>query len=157
LLLVKYFWRMAPRTTPAEQMRAFNRFYTERIGSLDERHEGLELSLAESRALFTVRRLEAPEIGHIATELGLDLGYTSRLVTRLERAGRIRREQGPDDRRRRVVTLTAAGAELLAEVERRSNARMDAITAHLRPAQRTELLAAMATVRRLLDPEGDLP
>jgi DNA-binding MarR family transcriptional regulator len=148
---------MAPSTTPAEQMRAFNRFYTERIGSLDERHEGLDLGLAESRALFTVRRLEAPEIGRIADELGLDLGYTSRLVTRLERAGRIRREKGPDDRRRRVVTLTPVGAELLVEVEARSNARMDALTAHLRPGQRTELLAAMATIHRLLDTEGDRP
>ena len=59
-----------------------------------------------------------------------------------------------EDRRRRVVTLTPVGEDLIAEVERRSNARMDALTAHLRPAQREELLAAMDTIRRLLDPEA---
>jgi DNA-binding MarR family transcriptional regulator len=147
---------MVRREPFAERMRAFNRFYTEHIGALDERHEGLDLSLAESRGLFTVRRLGAPEVGQIAAALGLDLGYTSRLVTRLERAGRIRRRPATGDRRRRVVTLTPAGGRLLVEVERRSNARMDALTAHLGPAQRQELLAAMDTIRRLLDP-GEPP
>jgi DNA-binding MarR family transcriptional regulator len=148
---------MARPESLARRMRAFNRFYTERIGSLDDRHEGVDLTLAESRTLFTVRALEAPELGHIAGALGLDLGYTSRLVTRLERAGRLRRRPAPADRRRRVVTLTPAGEALFTEVERRSDARMDALTAHLRPAQRTELLAAMDTIRRLLDrPDPDL-
>src|SRR5688500_5505454 len=116
-------------------MRAFNRFYTERIGALDDRHEGLTLTLAESRCLFTIDRLGAPDIGSIAETLRLDLGYVSRLVSRLERAGRVRRSPGDDDRRRRVVTLTKAGHDLLAEVARRSNARMDAMTDHLRPAE----------------------
>jgi DNA-binding MarR family transcriptional regulator len=148
---------MPRRESVAEPVRSFNRFYTERIGSLDERHEGLDLTLAESRGLFTVRRLGAPEVGEVAAALGLDLGYTSRLVSRLERAGRLRRRPGSEDRRRRVVTLTPAGRDLVAEVERRSNARMDALTAHLAPDQREELLAAMDTIRRLLGPTGPDP
>src|SRR4051794_7687484 len=98
-------------------MRAFNRFYTERIGALDERHEGLDLTIAESRCLFTVRRLGAPGLGDVAAALALDLGYVSRLVSGLEREGRLRRVPATDDRRRRVVTLTPAGEALLAEVE----------------------------------------
>ncbi len=132
-------------------MRAFNRFYTEQIGALDERHEGLALTIAESRCLFTIRRLDEPDIGRIAEALGLDLGYVSRLVSRLERAGRVRRSPADDDRRRRVVTLTRKGEDLLADVERRSNARMDALTAHLRAADVKELLQAMETIRRLLE------
>ena len=135
-------------------MRAFNRFYTERIGALDERHEGLALTIAESRCLFTVRRLGAPDIGQLAAALGLELSYVSRLVARLERAGRVRRAPADDDRRRRVVSLTPAGTKLLAEVEQRSNARMATLTAHLRPRQVKELLAAMDTIRDLLDGDG---
>ncbi len=133
------------------QMRAFNRFYTELIGALDDCHEGLALTLAESRCLFTIRRLGAPDVGGIAVALGLDLGYVSRLVSRLERAGRIRRTPADDDRRRRVVTLTAIGEDLLAEVERRSSARMDALSVHLRPHEMKELLMSMDTIRVLLD------
>lgn len=142
------------REPTALEMRAFNRFYTERIGALDERHEGLALTIAESRCLFTVRRLGAPDIGRIAEALGLELSYVSRLVSRLERAGRLRREPADDDRRRRIVSLTTAGEELLQEVERRSNARMDELTAHLSPREVKELLAAMNTIHRLLDRDG---
>jgi DNA-binding MarR family transcriptional regulator len=83
---------LAPRREPtALQMRAFNRFYSERIGALDGRHEGSALTIAESRCLFTVKRLRTPDIGQVAGTLGLDLGYVSRLVSQLERAGRRRR------------------------------------------------------------------
>lgn len=133
----------------------FNRFYTERIGALDDRHEGLALTIAESRCLFTIRRLGAPDVGGIAEALGLDLGYVSRLVSRLERAGRTRRTPAFQDRRRKVVTLTPAGEALLAEVERRSNERMDAITAHLRTSEKKELLMAMDSIRTLLDHDPD--
>lgn len=140
-------------TGAAHPMRAFNRFYTETIGALDDHHEGLALTLAESRCLFTIDRLGCPDIGLIAETLKLDLGYVSRLVSRLERAGRVQRSRGRDDHRRRVVTLTEAGRALLAEVAGRSDARMDAITEHLDRHQLAELLAAMDTIRRLIDVE----
>ena len=132
-------------------MRAFNRFYTERIGALDERHEGLALTIAESRCLFTVRRMDGPDMGQIAAALGLDLSYVSRLVSRLEASGHLQRAPAADDRRRRIVTLTRRGARLLAEVERRSNARMDDLTRHLPAHEIEELLEAMDTIHRLLD------
>jgi DNA-binding MarR family transcriptional regulator len=145
---------MARRQPTAIGIRAFNRFYTEQIGALDERHEGLAVTLAESRCLFTVRRLGAPDIGQIAGALGLELSYVSRLVSRLERRGHLRRAQAEDDRRRRVVTLTRSGGGLLAELEQRSNARMDALTAHLGPQDMKELLDAMDTIRRLVERNG---
>lgn len=135
-------------------MRAFNRFYTERIGALNGDHEGLALTLAESRCLFTVRRLGAPDIGQIAEALNLELSYVSRLVSRLERSGRLGRAPATEDRRRRVVRLTPGGEDLLLEVERRSNARMDALIAHLRPLEVEELLEAMNMICRLLDRDG---
>jgi DNA-binding MarR family transcriptional regulator len=131
-------------------MRAFNRFYTELIGALDDRHEGLDLTLAESRCLLTIDRLGSPDMGHIAQTLGLDLGYVSRLVSRLERAGRVQRKRADDDHRRKVVTLTDGGTSLLAEVVDRSNTRMERITAHLNKREVSELLRAMDTIRDLL-------
>jgi len=135
----------------AAPMRAFNRFYTERIGALADRHEGLDITLAESRTLFTIDRLGAPDLGMIADALALDLGYVSRLISRLERKGLVSREVDNGDRRRRLIRLTRAGAALLSEVARRSDARMDALTEHLSSAQRRELLRAMDTVRDILD------
>jgi len=136
-------------------MRAFNRFYTEQIGALDERHEGLGLTLAQSRCLFTIDRLGTPDTGALANRLGLDLGYVSRLVSRLVRAGYVARSRGDGDHRRRVLTLTPTGRDLLSEVARRSDARVTDLTDHLRPTELKELLGAMDTIHRLLTPEAD--
>ncbi len=134
----------------AERIRAFNRQYTQAIGSLDDRHEGLDVSLAQSRLLFTIASLRDPQVNRIADVLGLDLAYTSRVLGTLEDAELIRRTISAGDRRQRVVTLTPAGRRLLDEIERRSNQRAVALVRHLDPEERERLLDAMDTIGVLL-------
>lgn len=134
----------------AEQIRAFNRLYTQAIGSLDDRHEGLDVTLAQSRMLFTIGSLHESRVNRIADMLGLDLAYTSRVLGTLEDARLIRRTISTDDRRQRVVALTAKGRRLLHEIERRSNQRVLALVNHLDPADQDRLLDAMGTIGTLL-------
>jgi DNA-binding MarR family transcriptional regulator len=138
-------------TALAEQLRSFNRFYTEAIGSLDEAHEGTALNLAQSRMVFTVRLLGDPDVGDLADALKLDLAYTSRVLGALEDARLIRRVVSKADRRRRTVTLTKSGERTLAEIEARSNHRVLALVDHLGEHETEDLLYAMATIRRLLE------
>ena len=134
----------------AEKIRAFNRLYTQAIGSLDDRHEGLDVTLAQSRMLFTIGSLHESHVNRIADMLGLDLAYTSRVLGTLEDAKLIRRTISTEDRRQRVVVLTAKGRRLLDEIERRSNQRVLALVSHLDPADRDRLLDAMGTIGTLL-------
>ncbi len=134
----------------AERLRAFNRFFTERIGALDDQHEGLDVTLGESRLLFTIRELGAPHPGEVADRLDLDLAYTSRLLGRLDDRHLIERSVSASDRRQRVVELTAGGRRLLATIERRSNARVLDLVDHLDPPQLDELTSAMSTIQNLL-------
>ena len=134
----------------AKQIRAFNRLYTQAIGSLDDRHEGLDVSLAQSRMLFTIGSLHESQVNQIADTLGLDLAYTSRVLGTLEDARLIRRTISTADRRQRVVALTAKGRRLLAEIERRSNQRVLALVDHLAQADLERLLDAMDTIGTLL-------
>ena len=134
----------------AEQIRAFNRLYTQAIGSLEDRHEGLDVSLAQSRMLFTIGSLHESQVNQIADTLGLDLAYTSRVLGTLEDARLIRRTISTADRRQRVVALTAKGRRLLAEIERRSNQRVLALVDHLAQADLERLLDAMDTIGTLL-------
>ena len=138
----------------AERIRTFNRFYTEAIGSLDEQHEGLEITLAESRVLYIVSSLESSRVNEVADQLSLDLAYTSRVLGTLEDAKLIRRSISTEDRRERVVTLTPKGDRLLDEIKNRSNQRVMSLIGHLDSDQVGELLAAMATVRALLSKEA---
>jgi len=148
----------------AERIRMFNRRYTEAIGSLDDRHEGLDITLVQSRLLYTIGSLQEPPVNQIADELGLDLAYTSRVLGTLEDAKLIRRTISADDRRQRVVALTAKGRGLLDEIERRSNQRVLTLVRHLDADGIDRLLDAMDTIRVLItqkdnhdQPESSLP
>lgn len=134
----------------AEQIRAFNRLYTEAIGSLSDQHEGLDVSLAQARILYSIRSLDKPQVNQVADALGLDLAYTSRVLGTLEDGRLIRRTISPDDRRQRVVALTAKGQRLLDEIERRSNQRVLGLIKHLDPDEVNRLLDAMDTVASLI-------
>jgi DNA-binding MarR family transcriptional regulator len=140
-------------TQVAESIRSFNRFFTEAIGSLDEQHEGLDVTLAGSRILFTVRSMPDAQVGQVADALRLDLAYTSRVLGVLEDSGLLRRTISRVDRRQRDVALTAKGERLLGEIERRSNARVLALVDHLSADEVRRLLDAMSTIRTLVDKE----
>ncbi|WP_420608587.1 MarR family winged helix-turn-helix transcriptional regulator [Candidatus Poriferisodalis sp.] len=134
----------------AEQVRAFNRVYTEAIGSLADRHEGLDVTLAQSRVLYTVNSLNGAQVNQIAERLDLDLAYTSRLLGTLEDEQLLQRTISSQDRRQRDVALTAKGSQLLDEIERRSNQRALDMVGHLTPRQVTRLIKAMDTIASLI-------
>ena len=138
----------------AEHVRAFNRFYTETIGVLNDRHEGLDVSLVQSRILYTIATSDRPQVGQLAAAVRLDLPYASRVLGTLEDRGLIRRTLSGSDRRQRIVVLTAAGRRLLGKIEQRSNQRVADVTDTLDSTTVTRLLAAMDTIRCILDPKG---
>jgi DNA-binding MarR family transcriptional regulator len=137
----------------AERIRAFNRFYTETIGALDDRHEGLAVTLVQSRMLYKIATTDHPQVGQIARALRLEVPYASRVLGVLEDRQLIRRRLSDTDRRQRIVELTAAGRRTLAKIEKRSNERVLSLTAQLSEVAVTELLDAMDTIRHLLTNE----
>jgi len=53
----------------------------------------------------------------LATAIGFDTSTIAGVIDRLETRGLLQRQPSADDRRMRLLTLTAAGAALLAEVQ----------------------------------------
>jgi DNA-binding MarR family transcriptional regulator len=80
---------------------------------LREKHD---LSLAFFESLHFIGRSPdgALRIGNLAQALRVTVGGTSKLADRIERAGLIRREPDPDDRRASRVALTESGRRTLA-------------------------------------------
>src|SRR6201985_970544 len=93
-----------------ETVRRFNRSYTQRIGVLEDSFLGLGMPLGPARLLFEIGTAPATTRA-LRERLGLDSGYLSRLLRRLERDGLVRVAPDPGDRRRRAVSLTDAGRE----------------------------------------------
>lgn len=130
-------------------IRRFNRTVTRQIGALENHFLGRDRSLGASRVLFEIGS-SGMEIRELRARLGLDSGYTSRLLRRLETENLVEIGQSAEDARVRYVTLTAAGLNEVAALNRLSDEAVASILEPLNEKQRTALTEAMDTVERLL-------
>ena len=130
-------------------IRAFNRFYTRKIGVVDGVASS-PFSLAEARVLYELAHREHPTATDIRKELGLDAGYMSRILRDFERRKLVTRQQSKTDERQRFLSLTAKGRKAFAPLDERSNRNVAAMLEEHSPAERKQLVDAVKTVRRLL-------
>jgi DNA-binding MarR family transcriptional regulator/GNAT superfamily N-acetyltransferase len=139
-------------------VRAFTRFYTARLGVLEQHLLDSPYSLTEARLLYELAHRDRPTAKQLLAALGLDGGYLSRIVQGFERDGLIKRSPSPDDRRHHHLALTTKGRTAFAKLDRRSDGAVAAMLDGLAPAARARLVQAMATIERLLaNPPGEAP
>lgn len=131
-------------------VRRFNRFYTQRIGVLEEGLLDSAFSLTEARVLYELANRENPAAADLCRDLGLDAGYLSRILGRLVRQGLLTKSAGQADGRRRGLALTEAGRSAFAALDEASREEVSALLNGLSSAGRERLLGAMATIARLL-------
>ncbi|KAA2237395.1 bifunctional helix-turn-helix transcriptional regulator/GNAT family N-acetyltransferase [Salinarimonas soli] len=133
-----------------QAVRRFTRFYTRRLGVLEEGLLGSDLTLVEARVLYELATREAPMAGAIAADLGLDAGYLSRILRRFVERGLLARTRSESDGRRRVLALTPLGRETFAPLDRRSREQVGALMSRLSDVDQHRLVSAMATIETLL-------
>jgi DNA-binding MarR family transcriptional regulator/predicted N-acetyltransferase YhbS len=138
-------------------LRAFNRFYTRRIGVLGERLLATNFSLGESRLLYELANAPGLTAAALARDLDLDAGYLSRLLAGLRERGFVKAQRAPHDGRQTLLSLTAAGRRAFAPVDKRSHEHTAALLAPLTAAQQQELLAAAARIEGLLGDHAASP
>jgi DNA-binding MarR family transcriptional regulator/predicted N-acetyltransferase YhbS len=131
--------------------RAFNRFYTGRIGVLGEGFLRTPHSLTEARVLYELGHRDVVEVAELRRGMEIDAGYLSRLLSRLEEQGLVARERSQDDARRQRVRLTEDGAAAAAELDRRSAAEIGALLDGLGEERQRRLIAAMQVIGEVLD------
>ncbi|MGH3262625.1 MAG: MarR family winged helix-turn-helix transcriptional regulator, partial [Trebonia sp.] len=130
-------------------VRRFNRSYTQRIGVLEDSFLGMGMPIGPARLLFEIGAVPATAQANLTTQalrerLGLDSGYLSRLLRRLEREGLVLVAPDPADRRRRLVSLTPLGCRSWRELEHRSDDRARLIIDPLSRRQQERLARALA-------------
>ena len=113
-------------------IRAFNRFYTRKIGVLDGMASS-PFSLAEARVLYELANCRQPTATDIRKELGLDAGYMSRILRDFERRKFVTRERSKTDERQRFLSLTSKGRSAFAPLDARSNRDVAAMLDDLSP------------------------
>lgn len=137
-----------------QAVRRFTRFYTAALGTLEEGLLRSPLSLPEARLLYEIASGEQPTATEIAHRLRLDLGYVSRLVSRLEERKLIRRKASVRDARQSLIGLTAAGRRMFATLDRRSSDQVQAMLEPLTDEEQGALVRSMGAIEGILGGEA---
>src|ERR1700733_1597473 len=98
-------------------VRAFTRFYTRKLGVLDQQLLKSPFSLSEARVLYELATRENLAAKEIGIELGLDPGYLSRIIQNFDDSGLLTRKPLSSDRRQYRLSLTAKGRQAFARLE----------------------------------------
>jgi DNA-binding MarR family transcriptional regulator/GNAT superfamily N-acetyltransferase len=134
-------------------VRAFNRFYTQKIGVLSDAPLESGLSLAESRVLYELAHSDDATASALMRDLGLDQGYLSRILRRLEKDGLLKRTRSKADKRQSHIALTRQGRKTFARIDSAWQGATEALVAPLPRMRRRDLVTAMRQVEALLGGE----
>ena len=136
--------------TRIDAVRRFNRFFTRRIGVLREGLLHTPYSLTEARILFEIAHRDDLAASDLSHELGLDPGYLSRILARLEQQGLIDKVRSENDARRRLLSLTPEGEGAFSLLDGRSREEVADMLGELSEGDQRRLLEAMQTIEGVL-------
>jgi DNA-binding MarR family transcriptional regulator/RimJ/RimL family protein N-acetyltransferase len=134
-------------TEQVDQVRAFNRDYTRRIGVLSQGLLDSPWSLTQARVMYEIAHRAGVTAAELARELGLDRGYLSRILKGFEDKHLLARAAADGDARCQHLRLTGAGRRELAPLERRARQQVRSLLGPLDAPRRAALLAAMGAIR----------
>ena len=132
-------------------VRAFNRFYTRKLGLIEPKLLHSPFTLQEARILYEIRHRPACTATDLTRDLGLDPGFVSRTLQALQRRQIVMRKPAKHDGRINELSLTATGRTAQAELERRSGEEVGSLLASLDDTQRAAVVGAMATIEQTLE------
>jgi len=141
----------APPASHVREVRAFNRFYTQRIGILQRGVLQSPYSLTEVRVLYELANgadLTATDVQGI---LGLDRGYLSRILRGFERSGMVSRERSKKDGRQNLIRLTSHGRKVFSALNARQSSDVEKMLQAVPDSVREKLVGSMQTIQRVLN------
>ncbi len=132
--------RLHPSLIPADQVddfiiiriRAFARKVQRAI--LNEALCDEDMPVLEWQLLFSVARFGTCHLAHITNRTSIDPAHGSRAITALERKGLIERHEDPNNRRRKLISLTAPGKATFDRIWPRARHVMKQVTDELSDA-----------------------
>jgi DNA-binding MarR family transcriptional regulator/N-acetylglutamate synthase-like GNAT family acetyltransferase len=133
-----------------EAVRRFSRFYTQKIGVLQERLLKSPFSLTEGRVIYELGQRENATASALAADLGLDPGYLSRILRSFRQRGLVHRERSAADARQSLLRLTTPGQKAFAALNARSRSEITTLLGALSGADQGRLVTALQTVETLM-------
>ncbi|GGO05598.1 bifunctional helix-turn-helix transcriptional regulator/GNAT family N-acetyltransferase [Saccharibacillus kuerlensis] len=132
-----------------QAIRAFNYNEMMQAGILRERLLHSSYSLTESRVILEISLDTQLTATDLSRRLGLDPGYLSRLLSRLESSGVIERPRSKGDSRRRLLKLTAHGSRIAQLLNRRVDDDVAEYLAGIPEPDQVRLMEAIRTIEEI--------
>jgi DNA-binding MarR family transcriptional regulator/GNAT superfamily N-acetyltransferase len=138
-----------------EAVRRFNRFYTRRIGLLQDGLLETPFTLTQARVIYELAHHEQTTATNLSQELGLDAGYLSRILRGFQKRHLVERQPSPDDRRQVLLSLTQQGQDAFGELNAASRSEIEAMLKGLSEVDQDRLVHAMRIIEQLLGAEPE--
>ena len=136
-----------------DQVRSFNRFYTNMIGLLDQHFLNTEFSLTEGRVLYEISHTESCTAKKIRSKIDIDEGYLSRIIDKFIQKGLVKKTPAQEDRRLHIILLTEKGQKEFSKLDKNSDQSVSYMIEKLSEQERTDLAEMMGRIRTLLTRE----
>ena len=127
-------------------LRRFTRFFGQRLAPLEAGPAGSSYSATEIRVLIELASSDARTVTALSKALGLDSGYLSRVIRRLESTGIVAKSADATDSRQQPLSLTEAGRAEVRTIESITTARYAAMVRTLPAHIHAPLLDAMERI-----------
>ena len=116
-----------------------------------QQKDAVELNPPEGHLLTYLRSYAPAPIGELVRVFGIKQSTFTSMLDRLEKAGLVRREVNPGDRRSFMIHITDAGKELAEETNRRLEAFESELRSRLSPRDIEGFQAVMAAVEEITE------
>jgi len=138
------------KTTDIETIRAFNRFYTNVLGLVNNHILKTDFSLPEARVLYELSKLEPCSANRLIDAVMMDKGYLSRLLRSFEQKGIVSRQRDRNDGRASRLMLTQKGRSEIRKINAASAFQIRELLSGLSAREVKEVITHMERLKILL-------
>lgn len=132
------------------EIRKFNRFYTNIIGLVNQTILESPYSLAEARVLVEMDNAAACTASDLTETLQIDPGYLSRILRRFKKEGLIETNKSVTDRRSQNLVITDKGREIYRRLSESSSLQLVHLLEQIPQGGQKQLVDHMAAIQAML-------
>lgn len=136
------------------EVRAFNRYYTDVIGVLNKKFLNGKYSLPELRVLQAIAVREGISASEITGQLNMDKSYLSRIILQFEKKKLITKKASPEDGRAYQLYLTPEGKKAFVLHDAASHNQVKQMLSQLNTGECDQLIGCMKQIKEILSGGG---
>lgn len=139
------------RKSIIHNMRAFNRYYTNLIGLLDQGYLETKYTLTEARILFEISPGGKIDTADIIDALLIDKSYLSRVLKKFEKNNLITKSKSGKDARASQIFLTKNGLSEIGILNALANKQLEGLLKGLPTTDIKQLALHMNSIIKILN------